>query len=104
MKEYKIFIDDVIKELLPEVVKKYIPNIRYTSDRRKMISMLEPYLYEIMFEYRFNKFQYIIDRIYQLSGVDKNEIINDYNEIKNDISLFKNKLKNEIIIYLKNIY
>ncbi len=102
MKDYRGIINLVIQEVLPEVVNKFIPDIRYNSNRKEMINELEPKINEIMFEYRFVKFYYIVDRIHTLSGIEKEEIINDYNEIKNDISLFKNKIKNEIILYLKN--
>ena len=41
MKEYNEIIDSVIKELLPEVIEKYLPNIKYTNYLEKINFLLE---------------------------------------------------------------
>lgn len=101
MKDYNKIIDSVIKELLPEFVEKYLPNVKYTN-KQNIDEIVKKKINFIYYEYRNNKLDYIIDRIHQLSGKDKNLIKRDYDEIKNDHFMFKNKIKNEIILYLKN--
>jgi hypothetical protein len=102
MKDYKIIIDSVIQEFIPTIINDYIPDIKYTPNREKMISLIEPHLDDIFLEYRFNKFDKIVDRIQEISHIDRDTIINDYNEIKNDHEMFNFKIRNEIILYLKN--
>jgi len=102
MKDYHTIIDSVIHEFIPVIVSEYLPTVKYTSDRNKMLSLIEPQLDEIFLEYRFNRFDKIVDRIQELSGFDREVIINDYNEIKDDHEMFNFKIRNEIILYLKS--
>ncbi len=101
IKEYKIIIDSVIQEFIPNIVKEHLENIKYNPNREEMIRTLEPKLDEIYLEYRFIRFNQIVDRIHVLSGFDKETIVKDYNEIKNDHEMFNFKIRNEIIFYLK---
>ena len=102
MKEYDDIINSVIQELLPEVIEKHLPNIKYTN-RSQLLQIIKPKIEYIYYEYRIIKVEYIIERIHVLSGKPKIFIKKDYENIKNDHNLFKNKLTNEIILYLKNV-
>jgi len=102
MKDYKEIFDLVIKELLPEVIQKYLPNIKFTNSHETYI-MIRPKIHFIYNEYKNDKLEFIVNRIHELSGKDKFIIKKDYDQIKNDHFMFKNKIKNEIILYLKNI-
>lgn len=101
MTDYNSIIALVIKESLPEVIEKYLPNVKYTN-RKEVYEIINPTINFIYYEYKNNKVEFIINRIHELSGKNKIFIKKDYDEIKNDHIMFKNRLRNEIILYLKN--
>jgi ABC-type taurine transport system substrate-binding protein len=101
---YVQIIDRVFTEYFPQVIDTYLPESKTNKDKRFLNTLIESKSDYILQEYKFKRFHEIVDKISKYSGVDKKTVINDYNEIKDDTNLFKNRLKYELITYIIKKY